>query len=337
MKAMVYTKCGSPDGFRLTEVEKPAPTDDEVLVKVHAASINSWDWDLLRGSPFLTRLIYFAFLKPKYKILGADIAGQVEAVGSNVKQLQPGDAVFGDISGCGWGGFAEYVSVPENAVALKSAGMTFDQAAAVPQAAVLALQGLRDNGQVHKGQKVLINGAGGGVGTFAVQMAKFFGTEVTGVDSGEKLDMLRSLGADHVIDYRQEDFTKNGQRYDLILDVVANRRVFDYRDALNPKGVFAMVGGSTALIFQLLFLGSWISKRADKKMGVVMHQPNQTDLNFITELFESGKVVPVIDKRYPLHELPDAFRYFGEGRAQGKVVITMEGVVDLLAVPRRSN
>jgi len=253
VKAIVYTKYGPPDVLELKEVEKPTPKDNEVLIKVHAASVNSWDWDLLRGTPFLNRL--GGLLKPKYKILGADIAGRVEAVGRNVKRFQPGDEVFGDLSECGWGGFAEYVCARENALALKPASMTFEEVAAVPQAAVMALQGLRDKGQIQPGQKVLINGAGGGVGTFAVQIAKSFGAEVTGVDSTRKLDMMRSIGADQVIDYTREDFTKSGQRYDLILDVVAYRSIFDYKRALSPKGIYVFVGGSMAAAFQAVFLG----------------------------------------------------------------------------------
>jgi len=322
MKAIVYTKYGPPDVLQLKEVEKPTPKDNEVLIKVHAASVNDWDWGLLRGKPFVNRLL-FGLLKPKIKILGVDIAGQVEAVGRNVKQFQPGDEVFGDISGCGWGSFAEYVCARENALALKPASMTFEEAAAVPQAAVLALQGLRDKGQIQPGQKVLINGAGGGAGTFAVQIAKSFGAEVTGVDSTSKLDMMRSIGADQVIDYTKEDFTKNGQRYDLILDFAAYHSIFDYKRALSPKGIYVMVGGSMALMFQVLFLGLLISMTGSKKMGILAHKPNK-DLAFMKELFEAGKVVPVIDKRYPLSEVPQALRYFGEGHAQGKVVITLE-------------
>jgi len=321
MKAIVWTKYGSPDVLHLGEAEKPTPKDNEVLIKVHAASINSWDWELLRGKPFVNRLL-FGLLKPKI-ILGCDIAGRVVAIGKNVKQLQPGDDVFGDISGCGWGGFAEYVCARDNALALKPASMTFEEVAAVPQAALLALQGLRDKGQIQPGQKVLINGAGGGAGTFAVQIAKSFGAEVTGVDSTRKLDMMRSIGADQVIDYTQEDFTKNGQRYDLILDVAAYHSIFDYKRALSPKGIYVMVGGSTARIFQVMFLGPWISMTGSKKMGILMHKPNK-DLAFIKELLEAGKVVPVIDRRYPLSEVPEALRYFGKGHAKGKVVITLE-------------
>ena len=324
MKAIVYTKYGSPDVLQLKEIEKPTAKDDEVLVRVHAASINSWDWDLLRGRPFVNRL-GGGLLKPKrIKILGCDIAGRVEAVGRNVKQFQPGDEVFGDISGCGWGGFAEYVCAREDALALKPSRMTFEEAAAVPQAAVLALQSLRDKGQIQPGQRVLINGAGGGVGTFAVQIAKSFGAEVTGVDSASKLDMLLSIGADHVIDYAQEDFTKNGQRYDLIIDVVAHRSIFDYKRALNPSGIFVAIGGSTARILQVVSLGPFISMTGSKKMGLLLLKPNE-GLAFMIELFEAGKVVPIIDRCYPLSEVSEAFRYFGEGRAKGKVVITVQG------------
>jgi len=293
-----------------------------VLVKVHAASVNSWDWGLLRGTPFVSRL-FFGLLKPKTKILGCDIAGRVVTIGRNVKQFQPGDEVFGDISGCGFGGFAEYVCVPENVLALKPASMTFEEAAAVPQAAILALQGLRGKRQIQPGQKVLINGAGGGADTFAVQIAKSFGAEVTGVDSTRKLDIMRSVGANHVIDYTKEDFTKSGQRYDLILDMAAYHSIFDYKRALSPKGIYVMVGGSMALMFQVLFLGSLISMTTSKKMGILAHKPNK-DLAFMKELLEAGKVVPVIDRRYPLSEVPEALRYFGEGHARGKLVITLE-------------
>ncbi len=240
MKAIVYEKYGPPEVLQLKEVEKPTPKDDEVLIKVHVASANAAGWHLLRADPFFVRLMGGGLLKPKNKILGADIAGRVEAVGRNVKQFQPGDEVFGDISGCGFGGFAEYVCARENALVLKPASMTFEEAAAIPQAAVLALQGLRDKRQIQPGQKVLINGAGGGVGTFAVQLAKYFGAEVTGVDSTKKLDMLRSIGADHVIDYTQKDYTKSGQCYDLILDVAAHRSIFDYKRALSPEGIYVM-------------------------------------------------------------------------------------------------
>jgi NADPH:quinone reductase-like Zn-dependent oxidoreductase len=322
MKAIVYTKYGPPDVLKLEEVEKPTPKDDEVLIKVHASSVNDWDWGLLRGTPFLARLP-LAFLKPEYEILGADVAGRVDTVGRNAKQFQPGDEVFGDLCACGWGGFAEYVCARENALVLKPAGMTFEEAAAVPQAGVLALQGLRYKRQIQPGQKVLINGAGGGAGTFSVQIAKSLGAEVTGVDRTSKLDTMRSIGADHVIDYTQEDFTQNGQQYDFILDHAAYHSISDYMRALSPKGIHVMVGGSMARLFQTMLLGPWISMTGSKRMGILVHKPNK-DLAFIKELFEAGKVVPVIDRRYPLSEVAEAFRYFGEGHAKGKVVITVE-------------
>jgi NADPH:quinone reductase-like Zn-dependent oxidoreductase len=261
-----------------------------------------------------------------HKILGTDLAGQVRAIGRNVKQFQSGDEIWGDLSfPLGSGTFAEYVCVPENALRLKPASMTFEEAAATPTAGVVALQNLLAKRPLQPGQKVLINGAGGGVGTFAVQLAKYFGAEVTGVDSTEKLDMLRSIGADHVIDYTQEDFTKNGQHYDLILDIAAYHSIFDYKRALSPKGVYAIVGGSRATIFQVVFLGPLISMTGNKKMGLMTWKPNKKeDLDFIKELIESGKVVPVIDRHYPLSEVAEALRYFEEGQPQGKVVITME-------------
>ena len=322
MKASVFTKYGSPDSFELKEVEKPTPKDNEVLIKVFAASINSWDWEILIGKPFVNRIMA-GLLKPKrIKILGCDIAGQVEAVGKKVKQFKPGDGVFGDLSRSGWGGFAEYVSAREKALTLKPAGMTFEQAAALPQAALLALQALRDKGKVQPGQKVLINGAGGGAGTFAIQIAKSLGAEVTGVDSVGKLEMMCSIGADQVIDYRQEDFTKNGQCYDLIVDMLATHSIFDYKRSLNPKGMFVMVGGSTALVNTLLFLGPWVSMTEGKKMSLLLHKANK-GLDELNTLFEAGKVVPIIDRRYPLSEVPEAMRYFGSGKVVGKIVISV--------------
>lgn len=322
MKAIVYERYGSPEVLQLKEVDKPTPKDNEVLVKVRAASINSWDWDLLRGEPKLYRLL-FGLFKPKHKIIGADIAGQVKAVGRNMTRLQPGDEVFGDLCACGWGGYAEYACAPENALAAKPKSLTFEQAAAIPQAGVMALQGIREYGQVQQGQKVLINGAGGGVGTFAIQIAKSFGAEVTGVDSTEKLDTMHTLGADYVIDYTQEDFTKNGQQYDLILDVAAYHSIFDYKRSLSPAGRYVMVGGSVGRILQVISLGPIISRTGKKKLGILVHKPNK-DLPFLIELFEAGKVKPVIDRCYPLSDIAGAFRYFGEGHARGKVVITLE-------------
>jgi len=322
MKAIVYQKYGPPEVLQLKEVEKPTPKDNEVLVKVHAASLNAADFEILRGA-WSAR--FTGPLKPRYKIPGSDIAGRVEAVGRNVKQFQPGDEVFGDLFMCGFGAFAEYVCVPENVLAQKPASMTFDEAATYPQAALIALQGLRDKGQIQKGHKVLINGAGGGMGTFAVQIAKSFGAVVTGVDSTRKLDMLRTIGSDHVIDYTQEDYTKSGERYDLILDVAAHHSIFAYKRALRPKGIFVMVGGSRAAIFQALFLGPLISMTGSKKMGINPWKSNKKeDFDFLAELFEAGKVVPIIDRRYPLNEVPEAFRYLEEGQALGKLVITLE-------------
>ena len=339
MKAIVCKKYGPPSVLELKEVEKPAPKKDEALVKVYAASLNAADFEMLRGT-WSAR--FGGPLKPKVKILGSDIAGRIEAVGRNVKQFRPGDEIWGDLSfPLGFGAFAEYVCIPENALRLKPASMTFEEAAAVPSAAVVALRNLRgvgssspsfllsDNGQIQPGQKVLINGAGGGVGTFAVQIAKSFGAEVTGVDSPSKLDMLRSIGADHVIDYTQEDFTKSGQRYDLILDVVASRSIFDYKRALSPKGTYVMVGGSLTAILQAFLLGPLISITGSKKMGIVMWKPNnKEDLVILEELLEAGKVAPVIDRRYPLSEVPEALRYLEEGHVKGKVVITLEPLLD---------
>ena len=322
MKAVVYTKYGSPDVLQLKEVEKPTPKDNEVLIRIHAASANAADWHLLRGDPFLLRLGY-GLLKPNNTILGADIAGRVEAVGNNVTQFQPGDEVFGDISGCGLGGFAEYVSVPEHAVISKPASMTFEEAAAVPMAAVTALQGLRDKGQIQPGQKVVIHGASGGVGTFAVQIAKAFRAEVTAVCSTRKVDLVRSIGADHVIDYTQEDFTKNGQRYDLILAANGNRSMFEYKRALAPTGRYVVTGGSMAQLFQAMLLGPLLSTAGRQKMGNVLARPNQKDLACMKELLEAGKVIPVIDRCYPLSETAEAIRYLEAGHARGKVVITV--------------
>jgi NADPH:quinone reductase-like Zn-dependent oxidoreductase len=323
MKAIVYTKFGPPDILQLKEVEKPTPTDDEALVKVHAAAVNYSDWAFVRGKPFLVRLMGAGLLKPENPILGADIAGRVEAVGRNAGQFQPGDEVFGDISACGYGGFAEYVSVPENALALKPANLTFEGAAAVPQAAVVALQGLRDEGGIQSGQKVLIVGASGGVGTFAVQIAKSFGAEVTGVCSTRNLDMVRSIGADHVIDYTQKDFAQNEGRYDLILATAGYRSIFDYKRALSPKGIYVMSGGSMAQVLQAGLLGAMISQKGGKKLVNLAATTVREDLVFVKELLEEGKVVPVIDRRFQLGEVPEALRYYGKGHARGKVVVVI--------------
>lgn len=323
MKAIVYSRYGPPEVLQLTEVAHPTPKADEVLIKVRAASINSWDWDLLTGTPYVYRLL-FGLFKPKLPILGADIAGRVEAIGRGVTQFKPGDEVFGDISGCSWGGFAEYVCARENSVALKSTSLSFPAAAAIPQAAVLALQGLRDQGQLQKGQKVLINGAGGGVGTFAVQIAKASGAEVTGMDLPSKLQQLRALGANHVIDYTQQDFCGTGLQYDLILDVACHRSIFDYLRALRPQGKYVMIGGSVNRILQLLLVGPLIARATGKKMSILKHKPKAQDLNFINAMVARGEVTPVIDRCYPLSEVPAALRYYGQGQVQGKIVITFD-------------
>jgi NADPH:quinone reductase-like Zn-dependent oxidoreductase len=320
MKAIVYTKYGTPEILELKEVDKPIPKENEVLIKVYAVSINDWDLGLLQGD-LINRLLN-GLLKPKIKILGSDIAGRIEEVGKNVEKWQIGDEVFGDLSG-NWGGFAEYVCAREDALALKPASMTFNEAAAIPQAAMLAIQGLRDKGQIQQGQKLLINGAGGGVGTFAIQIAKLYGVEVTAVDSPGKLDMLHSMGAEHVIDYTQEDFTKNGQRYDLILDVKTNRSIFNCARALSPNGIFVTVGGSMVRLLQALFLGPWISIFSKKKILILVLKPNK-DLAYMNELFEAGNLKPVIDGPYKLDEVPKAFKLFGEAVHKGKVVINVE-------------
>jgi NADPH:quinone reductase-like Zn-dependent oxidoreductase len=321
MKAIIYTEYGSPDILQFKEVEKPVPKDNEVLIKVCAVSINDWDWQLLLGAPFVNRMINGLF-KPKQQILGSDIAGRVEEVGRNIKLFQQGDEVYGDLSGIGWGGFAEYVCAPEKALALKPTGMTYEEAASIPQAAMLAVQGLIDRGEIKPGQKILINGAGGGVGTFGVQIAKLYGAETTGVDSTEKFEMMRSIGFDHVTDYKKEDFTKNGQHYDLVIDTKTNRSMFDYIRVLSPKGIYATVGGSMGRLFQALILGPWISLVYKKHIRIVALKPNK-DLKYMNELFKAGKVKPVIDGHYKLNEVPKALKYFGTGCHKGKIVITV--------------
>jgi NADPH:quinone reductase-like Zn-dependent oxidoreductase len=321
MKAIVYEKYGPPEVLRYKDVEKPVPADDQVLIKIHAASINAADWHLLTADIFLIRFMT-GFLKPKKQIFGEDIAGVVEAVGKNVTKFQPGDEVFGDIFGTGTGGYAEYACASENSFVLKPANLSFEEAAALPMASVTALQGLRDKGQIKPGAKVLINGASGGVGSFAVQIAKSFYAEVTAVCSTGKMEMARSLGADHVIDYTKEDFTKNGQKYDLIFAANGFHPIADYHRALSPEGRYVMAGGTWPQMFQAMLLGPWYSKKG-KKMEVVSAKPNTNDLNFIKELFESGMLKPVIDKVFPLSEAVEAFRYFGEGHTSGKVIIRM--------------
>lgn len=322
MKAIVQTEYGSTQMLSLQEVDKPVVPDNGVLVRVHAASVNAGDWHLMRGTPFLIRLIFGGLLKPKIKILGTDVAGRVEAVGKDVTQFQPGDEVFGSLSECGFGAFAEYVCATEAALVLKPANTSFEEAATVPGAALAALQGLRDFGLV-AGQKVLIVGASGGVGSFAVQIAKALGAEVTALCSTKKIDMVRSLGADCVIDYTQADVTRQGQHYDLIFDAAAYRSVSDYLPALTPEGTYVLVGGSTARFFQVMFLGPWISRLGRRKVKCLALKPDRADLIVLRDLIEAGKISPFIDRRYNLSEVPAAIRYLEQRQVRGKVAISV--------------
>jgi NADPH:quinone reductase-like Zn-dependent oxidoreductase len=324
MKAMVYTKYGSPDVLQMQEINQPTPQDNEVLVKIHAASLNQYDWHLLTADIFLVRLMGGGFLKPKHGTPGADIAGRIEAVGKNITQFRVGDEIFGDISAAGGGGCAEYRCVPEKLLSHKPMNLSFEQAAAVPMAAITALQGLRDEGKIQAGQKVLIQGAAGGVGTYSVQIAKMFGANVTAVCSTRNFEQAGALGADHVIDYSKEDFTKNGVQYDLILAANGYHPLADYKRALAPKGIYVMAGGTMKQIFEAMLLGSWISRGSDKKLGGVSAKASQKDLAFLKGQIESGKIKPVIDRCYPLSETASALRYVGQGHARGKVVITVE-------------
>jgi NADPH:quinone reductase-like Zn-dependent oxidoreductase len=320
MQAIVYTEYGLPEVLRLQEVVKPVPTDDEVLIQIQAVSVNGSDRENLIGSPLYARI--GGLRKPRHQILGSDIAGRVEMVGRNIRDFHVGDEVFGEIPGY-HGGFAEYVCMPETTLARKPTGMTFEQAAAIPQAGVIALRGICTKGQVQPGQKVLINGAGGSGGVFAVQLAKLCGAEVTGVDHSAKLDFVRSLGADHVIDYASEDFTKTGRQYDLILDLIAHRSIFAYARALRPNGTYFCVGGAVTVLLQIALLGPLLKLATGKNLRVLAVPQNRDDLVAITELCEAGKIIPVIDRHYSLQEVPEALRYVGEGRHKGKVVITM--------------
>ena len=320
MKAIVYTKYGPPDVLQLQDIEKPSPKNNEVLVSVHAASVNALDWRPFTMPLIFVRMMRGGLFEPKDTSLGADIAGRVQAVGAAVKQFQLGDEVFGACRGA----LAEYVCAAEDRLVLKPANLSFEAAAAVPVAALTALQGLRDKGKIQPGQKVLINGAGGGVGTFAVQIAKSFGAEVTAVCSTRNLDVTRSIGADHVIDYTQKDFTKSGERYDLIIAANGYHPILHYRRALKPNGIYVVLGGSMAQIFQVLLLGPLLSRLGNKKMRIMLTHPSQKDLVFLRELLETGKIVPVIDRSYPLGDVAEAIRYLLQGHARGKVVITVE-------------
>lgn len=319
MKAAVYTRYGPPDVVQITDVEKPSPKDDEVLIKVRAASVNTLDWRFVRGTPYFMRIMA-GLRKPKITRLGIDVAGQVEAVGGNITHFKPGDEVFGACRGA----LAEYACAAEDKLALKPANISFEEAAAVPVAAITALLGLRDKGRISPGQKVLVDGASGGVGTFAVQIAKSFGAEVTAVCSTRKVDTARSIGADHCIDYTREDFTQSGQRYDLILAANAHHSILDYRRALSPKGIYVFAGGGGVQMLQAILLAPLLSLLGSKKMCLSMAKIRSKDLVLLKDLLAAGKIVPVIDRRYPLSDVAEAFRYLEEGHARGKVVITLE-------------
>jgi NADPH:quinone reductase-like Zn-dependent oxidoreductase len=318
MKAIFYHHYGPPDVLKLSEMEKPVPKDHEVLVKVCAASINSWDWDMVRGKPWIVRL--WGLFKPRYKIPGADLAGIVEAVGNSVTRFQPGDEVLGDLCEDKWGAFAEYTCAHERALSLKPPRMSFEVAASLPQAGLMALQSIT-KAKLEKGQHMLFNGAAGGVGTFAIQFAKLLGAEVTAVDSAGKLDLLRSLGADHVIDYTREDFTRHGKHYDLIIDVVSNRSLSDYKRCLTSHGQFIMIGGTMSAIIRAMLRSRSMSK-GNQKLGMLAYQPNK-DLDDLTRLVDSGKIISVIDKNFPLSQTAEAFRYYATGVIKGKIVITI--------------
>lgn len=322
MKAIVCDRYGPPEVLRLEEVERPVPGDNQVLVRVHASSLNAADLEILGGAA--SARIGGPF-RPRNRIPGSDVAGRVVAIGRNVKRWKEGDAIFGDLFTCGFGAFAEHVAVPEDILMLKPDSISFEDAATLPQAAKIALQGLRGKRPLNKGQKVLINGAGGGMGTFAVQIAKYFGAEVTAVDNEGKLEMLRTIGADHVIDYVKEDCTKGEERYDLILDTVTQRSIFDYRRIMASDGLYVLVGGSRYAILQAIFLGPLVSIASKKKMGINPWKVNTAeDMRFLLELVEKKKLLPVIDRRIPLSEVPEALVDLSKGLVKGKVVITVD-------------
>jgi NADPH:quinone reductase-like Zn-dependent oxidoreductase len=321
VKAVVYSRYGPPEQMRVVEVDRPAPGAGEVLVKVRAVSLNGSDWETLRGRPAYARIA--GPFRPRFRTLGSDIAGDVAEVGPGVSRFRPGDTVFGDNLAL-MGGFAEFARVRETALAAIPDGLSYDVASTLPQAGVIALQGIRSKGDVRRGQRVLINGAGGGAGSFAVQLAKLAGAEVTGVDLAGKLDFVRSLGADHVIDHTREDFTRTGERYDLVLDLAGRRSVFAYRRALAPGGRYLYVGGSVPTLLQVLLVGPLVGRRSGRKVRMLVVRPNGPDLLTIAELCRAGTIVPSIDRRYPLDEVPRALRRMGDGQSHGKVVITVD-------------
>jgi NADPH:quinone reductase-like Zn-dependent oxidoreductase len=321
MRAVVYTRYGPPDVLRLADVPTPAPRQGEVLVKVRAVSLNRSDWEGLLGNPLYARVT--GPFRPRHRTLGSDVAGQVEAVGTGVTRFRPGDDVFADIL-AQMGGFAEYVCVPERVLEPMPAGMTYEEAAGLPQAGAIAWQGIRERGNVRPGQQVLVNGGGGGSGMYAIQLAKLAGAEVTGVDNAEKAEFMRSLGADHVMDYTREDFTATGRTYDLILDLVAHRSVSAYRRSLNPGGRYLLVGGSMRTLLQVLLIGPLTGRGADRRVRILAVRTGARQLAPLVALCQEGKVATVIDRRYPLSEVPEALRYLGDGHAKGKVVVIVE-------------
>ena len=326
MKAIVRDKYGLPDVLRLEEIPTPTPADNEVLVKVRAAAVNKGDWEILRGSPLWVRLVGFGVIRPRIRILGSNFAGRIAAVGKAVSRFQVGDDICGDILVHGLGAFAEFVCVPQDAaIVRKHADLSFEEAASVPEAGLIALQGIRDKGKVKAGQKVLINGAGGGAGTFAIQLAKSIGAEVTAVDSAEKLDLMRSLGADYVVDYTQEDFAERETRYDFVLDVVGVRSIKTWKRVLQPEGIYLAAGGSVGQLARTLLLGALISRTTKKKIGVLGVNFNKKDIAATLELIESGQISATIDRCFPLQDVPDAMRYLGAEHSRGKVVIVMDG------------
>ena len=322
MKAIILKEYGLPNVLEIGEVSKPSPSDDEVLVKVHSASINDWDWGLVRGKPFVIRL-FFGLKKPKINIPGVDVSGKIEAVGSNVSSFKIGDEIYGDLSDCGFGGFAEYVCVPEKIVSKKPSRLSHSDASALPHAGLLALQGLVQKGKVTSGQSILINGAGGGVGTLGIQILKSYGVKVAGVDSAEKLGLMKSLGFDSVMDYKKVDFTATGEKYDLILDTKTNRSVFKYARSLKKNGTYITVGGSMFRLFEIVLIGSLISLFTSKKLRVLILEPNK-GLDQISKLVENGQIRPVVDGPYTFDKIPELIQYFGEAKHLGKIVVETE-------------
>ncbi|MCX2681413.1 NAD(P)-dependent alcohol dehydrogenase [Galbibacter sp. EGI 63066] len=322
MKAIILKEYGLPNVLEIGEVVKPIPNDKEVLVRIHSASINDWDWGLVRGKPFMIRLMY-GLKKPKINIPGVDVSGKIEAVGGKVSSFKIGDEIYCDLSECGFAGFAEYVCVPEKKLSKKPSNISYNDASALPHAGLLAFQGLVEKGKVKSGQRILINGAGGGVGTLGIQILKSYGLKVTGVDSDEKFDLMKSLGFDSVMDYKKVDFTENGEKYDLILDTKSNRSVFKYARSLKKNGTYITVGGSMYRLFEILLLGSLISLFTSKKLSVLNLKPNK-GLDQISKLVEKGQIRPVVDGPYGFDKIPKLIQYFGEGKHLGKIIVEIE-------------